>query len=204
MPTRSRTHCTGAALPQTIVPATCASTGSRFPIRTKPTLDEVTSRRKPGQDHRAGRLDRGRQDHRAQPAGAVLRNHSGSITIDGTTIATLAKSSLRDRIGYVTQEPFLFNGTVRENLLLSKRDAAEDDLWTALAGGPRRAFVRNLPKQLDTNVGERGVKALRRRETTAVDRPRPAQKTRRSCCSTRPPPRSIPRPSARSRTRSIT
>ena len=83
---------------------------------------------------------------------------SGEITIDGINIGTLAKSSLRERLAYVTQEPFLFNGTVRENLLLAKRDASDADLWTALDAAHADAFVKGLPKQLDTNVGERGVK----------------------------------------------
>ena len=83
---------------------------------------------------------------------------SGTITIDGIPIDTLAKSSLRERLAYVTQEPFLFNGTVRENLLLSKRDASDGELWTALSAAHAETFVRALPKQLDTNVGERGVK----------------------------------------------
>ncbi len=83
---------------------------------------------------------------------------SGEITIDGIDIATLAKSSLRDRLAYVTQEPFLFNGTVRENLLLAKREASDSDLWTALEAAHASQFVRELPQQLDTNVGERGVK----------------------------------------------
>lgn len=83
---------------------------------------------------------------------------SGSITIDGTDIAGLAKSSLREQLGYVTQEPFLFNGTVRENLLLAKRNATDADMWQALEAAHAGAFVKELPKQLDTNVGERGVK----------------------------------------------
>jgi ABC-type multidrug transport system fused ATPase/permease subunit len=83
---------------------------------------------------------------------------SGSITIDGTDIAGLAKSSLREQLGYVTQEPFLFNGTVRENLLLAKRDATDADMWQALEAAHAGGFVKELPKQLDTNVGERGVK----------------------------------------------
>ncbi len=83
---------------------------------------------------------------------------SGEITVDGIDISTLAKSSLRDRLAYVTQEPFLFNGTVRENLLLAKRAASDSDLWSALEAAHADRFVRELPEQLDTNVGERGVK----------------------------------------------
>lgn len=83
---------------------------------------------------------------------------AGTVSIDGTDISTLAKSSLRDRLAYVTQEPFLFNGTVRENLLLAKRDATEEQIWQALDAAHAEAFVRALPQLLDTNVGERGVK----------------------------------------------
>jgi ABC-type multidrug transport system fused ATPase/permease subunit len=83
---------------------------------------------------------------------------SGSITIDGIPIGTLSKQSLRERLAYVTQEPFLFNGTVRENLLLSKRDATDEELWSALTSAHAETFVRALPDLLDTNVGERGVK----------------------------------------------
>jgi ABC-type multidrug transport system fused ATPase/permease subunit len=61
-------------------------------------------------------------------------------------------------MAYVTQEAFLFNGTVRENLLLARRDADERELWQALAAAHAEPFVRALPRQLDTHVGERGVK----------------------------------------------
>jgi ATP-binding cassette, subfamily B, bacterial len=83
---------------------------------------------------------------------------SGRITIDGIPIDGLSKASLRDRLAYVTQEPFLFNGTVRENLLLARRDASDAELWQALDAAHAGRFVRELPQQLDTNVGERGVK----------------------------------------------
>jgi ABC-type multidrug transport system fused ATPase/permease subunit len=83
---------------------------------------------------------------------------SGTITIDGIDIGTLAKSSLREHLAYVTQEPFLFNGTVRENLLLAKRDASDAELWSALDAAHADKFVSDLPDKLDTNVGERGVK----------------------------------------------
>jgi ATP-binding cassette subfamily B protein len=83
---------------------------------------------------------------------------SGRITIDGHDISNVAKSSLRKHLAYVTQEPFLFNGTVRENLLLAQREADDDALWAALAAAHAAGFVKGLPKGLDTNVGERGVK----------------------------------------------
>ncbi|MDA7888675.1 ABC transporter ATP-binding protein/permease [Akkermansiaceae bacterium] len=83
---------------------------------------------------------------------------SGSISIDGQELNTLSKNSLRASIGYVTQEAFLFNGTVRENLALADRNASDEDLWKALEAARAAGFVRELPEQLETNVGERGVK----------------------------------------------
>ena len=83
---------------------------------------------------------------------------AGEILLDGTEIGTLNKNSLRNQLAYVTQEPFLFNGTVRENLELAKRGASDEQIWEALTAANGDQFVRELPKQLDTNVGERGVK----------------------------------------------
>lgn len=82
----------------------------------------------------------------------------GSILLDDRPISTVAKAALREVLGYVTQESFLFNGTVRENLLLGKRDAEENELWGALQAAHAADFVSRLPMGLDTNVGERGVK----------------------------------------------
>lgn len=84
--------------------------------------------------------------------------NSGSITIDGVEIDTIKKSSLRSAIGYVTQESFLFNGTVRHNLELACPGADDDALWHALEVANARDFVERLPEKLETNVGERGVK----------------------------------------------
>ena len=83
---------------------------------------------------------------------------SGNITIDGQSIKTLSKPSLRSAIGYVTQESFMFNGTVRENLLIAKRDATDEELWTVLEAANATPFVQRLPEQLSTQVGERGVR----------------------------------------------
>jgi ATP-binding cassette, subfamily B, bacterial len=82
----------------------------------------------------------------------------GVITIDGTPVHELNKRELRTKIGYVTQESFLFNGTVRENLLIGRRDATEAMLWEVLESANAKAFVERMPDGLDTKVGERGVK----------------------------------------------
>lgn len=83
---------------------------------------------------------------------------AGSITIDGVELNTISKKSLRSAIGYVTQDAFLFNGPVRDNLLLGKRNATDEEMWAALAAANADQFVSELPDALDTVVGERGVK----------------------------------------------
>lgn len=82
----------------------------------------------------------------------------GVVMIDGTPVHEVNKASLRRSIGYVTQESFLFNGTLRENLLIGKRDATDEELWQALASANADAFVRRLEHGLDSRVGERGIK----------------------------------------------
>lgn len=82
----------------------------------------------------------------------------GSLTIDGMPVKSISKSSLRKSIGYVTQESFLFNGSVRDNLIIGKRTATDEELWEVLRNANADEFVKRLPKQLDTHVGERGIK----------------------------------------------
>lgn len=83
---------------------------------------------------------------------------SGSIRIDGQEIGETKKSSLRAAMGYVTQESFLFNCSVRENLLVARENATEEEMWDVLRAANAEKFVEALPEGLDTNVGERGVK----------------------------------------------
>ncbi|MEC7638498.1 MAG: ABC transporter ATP-binding protein [Verrucomicrobiota bacterium] len=82
----------------------------------------------------------------------------GEILIDNVNIKTVSKESLRSSIGYVTKESFIFNGKVRDNLLIANREASEDQIWDALKIANAYDFVKKLHKGLDTEVGERGVK----------------------------------------------
>ncbi|MEY4485088.1 MAG: hypothetical protein RL693_2540 [Verrucomicrobiota bacterium] len=82
----------------------------------------------------------------------------GVILLDGQPVHELNKSWLRRSIGYVTQESFLFNGTVRDNLRIGKRDATDEELWAALEKAHAKHFVEAMPDGLDTRVGERGIK----------------------------------------------
>ncbi|MEO5913562.1 MAG: ABC transporter ATP-binding protein [Luteolibacter sp.] len=80
----------------------------------------------------------------------------GRILIDGVPLDTISKEWLRDQLGYVTQESFLFNTTLRENLQLAKQDATDDEIWAALDAANASGFVRASPDGLDTIAGERG------------------------------------------------
>ncbi len=82
----------------------------------------------------------------------------GQITLDGQDIRNFAKKDLRRVVGLVSQESFLFNGTVADNLRFGKPDATDEELWTALRAANAASFVEKLPQQLDTEVGERGVR----------------------------------------------
>ncbi len=83
---------------------------------------------------------------------------SGEIFIDGKPLREIPQSALREAIGMVTQESFLFNGTIRDNLRLGKPDASDDELRTAIEAANAHTFVDRMPDGLDTVVGERGVK----------------------------------------------
>ena len=87
-----------------------------------------------------------------------LDSHGSEILIDQRSIRELSKGTLRRITGFVTQETFLFNGTIRENLLFGKPDATEHELEEALTAAFAIDFVRKLPGGMDSNVGERGVK----------------------------------------------
>src|SRR5690606_5072972 len=113
-----------------------------FAYQDQPTLHQVTLEAQPGKTVAlVGSTGAGKTTVLSLLA-RFYETTEGEITIDGKNIAVLAKAALRDRLAYVTQEPFLFNGTVRENLLLAKRDATDDQLWTALEAAHAASFVR--------------------------------------------------------------
>ncbi|MBK3720499.1 putative multidrug export ATP-binding/permease protein [Staphylococcus arlettae] len=83
---------------------------------------------------------------------------SGSIEIDGVNIKSYLTGSLRHQIGLVQQDNILFSDTIKENILLGKPDATEEDVIEAAKMANAHDFIMNLPKGYDTEVGERGVK----------------------------------------------
>jgi ABC-type multidrug transport system fused ATPase/permease subunit len=82
----------------------------------------------------------------------------GAITIDGCDIRDLSLAFLRSQIGLVQQEPFLFNGTVRENILYGDLLAGQEEIEAAAKVARAHDFIMALPEGYDTWIGERGVK----------------------------------------------
>ncbi|TFJ91978.1 ABC transporter ATP-binding protein [Lentibacillus salicampi] len=82
----------------------------------------------------------------------------GSITIDGMDIRDMTKKSLRNQIGIVQQDVFLFTGTLRENIAYGKLDANDGEIEHAARQAHMEAFIRELPDGYETQVGERGLK----------------------------------------------
>ncbi len=83
---------------------------------------------------------------------------SGRILVDGQDISGVTLESLRAHISVVSQEAFLFNGTIRENILYGRLDASEPELLDASRAANCREFIARLPDGYDSRVGERGVK----------------------------------------------
>ena len=82
----------------------------------------------------------------------------GRITVDGQPLESIPLGFLRSQIAVVSQEPFLFNGTIRENILYGRLDATEAELITAAETANAAEFIRRLPDGFDTRVGERGIR----------------------------------------------
>lgn len=85
-------------------------------------------------------------------------NESGEILFDGKNIKTLTENSIRSNIGVVSQSPYIFNTTIRQNLLFVKPDASEKELIEVLKQAQIYDDIKKLPNKLDSEIGENGVK----------------------------------------------
>ena len=83
---------------------------------------------------------------------------TGQLLIDGVDLAAIRLSSYREQLGVVLQETFLFDGTIRENILFSRPNATEEQLMEACRIARVDEFAERFPEQYETIVGERGVK----------------------------------------------
>lgn len=82
----------------------------------------------------------------------------GAVTVGGTDVREFTLDDLRAHIGYVPQDPFLFDGTVEDNLRVAKVDATEEEIRAALEGARAWEFVERMPQGIKTPIGERGVR----------------------------------------------
>ncbi len=82
----------------------------------------------------------------------------GAVRINGTDIRKVRLQDLHERVGHVAQDPFLFEGTVRDNLTLAREDATDEQIRAALTGACAWDFVQQLPNGIDTNIGEKGIR----------------------------------------------
>lgn len=89
---------------------------------------------------------------------AFYEASSGTITLDGHDIRDISLESLRSRIAVVSQEAFLFNGTIRENIAYGKLNATDEEIHEAARAANCHEFIMRLENQYDSRVGERGVK----------------------------------------------
>ena len=91
-------------------------------------------------------------------AATFLNPQSGSITVDGEDIAKVNLSSFRKHLGVVLQDEFLFEGTIRQNILFPRPDATEEELTAAVKAAYVNEFTDRFEDGLETLIGERGVK----------------------------------------------
>ncbi|MEH7277357.1 ABC transporter ATP-binding protein [Bacillus toyonensis] len=88
----------------------------------------------------------------------LIQPEKGQVLIDGIPLTTDNLLSLRRAISYVPQDPFLFNASIRENLMMIDSNVNEEQIWAALEFAAATEFVRMLPNGLDTLIGDRGVR----------------------------------------------
>jgi subfamily B ATP-binding cassette protein MsbA len=91
-------------------------------------------------------------------AATFLNPDSGTILLDGNDLATVTLESFRSKLGVVLQDDFLFEGTIRENILFPRPDASEEQLHQAVRAAHVQEFTDRFEDGLDTLIGERGVK----------------------------------------------
>tara|TARA_Y100000310_G_scaffold344860_1_gene460073 strand:+ start:2076 stop:3671 length:1596 start_codon:yes stop_codon:yes gene_type:complete len=94
----------------------------------------------------------------ASLAASFLTPDDGAILIDGQDLSKVSLDSYRRQLGVVLQDDFLFEGTIRENILFPKPDASENELLEAVKAAHVDEFSERFEKGLDTTIGERGVK----------------------------------------------
>ncbi len=88
----------------------------------------------------------------------LLKPQNGEVLVDGKLLADIGYKNWRNNIAYMTQERFLFHDSIRNNLLWSKPNATEEEMWLALYQANATEYIQKLKKGIDTVVGDRGIR----------------------------------------------
>ncbi|MHA7139535.1 ABC transporter ATP-binding protein [Rossellomorea arthrocnemi] len=86
------------------------------------------------------------------------RPDKGEVVIDGKPLTDEKLLTIRNSISYVPQDPFLFNASIRDNLMMINPQATDEDIWKSLEFSSAAEFVKDMPKGLDTMIGDRGIR----------------------------------------------
>lgn len=126
-----------------------------YPGRTEPALDGIDFDL-PAGEHLAiiGPSGSGKSTLATLLLG--LGPYQGSLTIGGQELKNLDQTWWRNQVTWIHQHPYLFHGSVRDNLLIARPDATDDQLWWCLEQADSRGFVESLPDGLHTDVGQEG------------------------------------------------
>ena len=119
--------------------------------------------------------------------------NDGQVLIDGTPVTDLDLRAYRRRLGYVPQEPFLFSGTIRDNIAYGRPDASDAEVEQAARGSARTSSSPSYPAATSTRSPSAAARCRPGNVSSSAWRAR-CSSTRRSCCSTRPPPTSTSAP----------
>src|SRR5690606_32930466 len=88
----------------------------------------------------------------------LIRPVRGQVYMDDIPLSEINVQAWRSKISYVPQDPYLYNGTIRENLWLAAPNATEQQMWEAIEFAAAASFISKLPQGLDTTIGDRGVR----------------------------------------------
>ena len=160
----------------------------------KPVLHDISFRADPGIGDCAGGLVGLGQVHDHQPALRLPHAGKGRVLVDDIDLATVDLNTYRSQLGVVLQDSFLFDGTIRENIMFSRPDATEEQFLFACRTACVDEFAERFPGGLRHHRGRARREALRRAAAAACPLRALSWPSRASSSSTKPPARSIPNP----------